>query len=1553
MAQTIKLKRSATSGATPTTSQLELGEVAINTYDGKMYIKKDVGGTESIVEIGGLSSVALGGLSDVTISSAAADQLLQYNGSQWVNVSIAEASAIMKEYQFTATAGQSTFTGSDDNSETLSYTAGAIQVFLNGIFLDSAVDYTATNGTSIVLSETVDANDYLQVVAFKKKIGDGNVSVNTFTGDDSTTAFTLSLDPGDENNTRVFIDGVYQSKSNYSVSGTTLTFSTAPPTGTAVEVEIGNRVVTLDTLSDLDLPDDVKLRLGTDQDLQIYHDGSNSYIDEQGTGSLNIRSSTTLRLQNASGTNYLYGTNAGEVVLYHNGSPKLYTTSTGIDVAGSVAINSSTTSASTTNQLTLRGGTGNVVSGHVVGGINFDSFDLGNQNTSASISAIASGSHVSGSTLDTDLNFKTADGSSPVSRLNIAANGDISFYEDTGTTAKLTWDASAESLNFADNGKAVFGAGSDLQIYHDGSNSIITESGAGSLILRGTNTYIQDSSSVNMIQALSGGAVTLNYNSAPKLATTSTGIDVTGTISSGEITVGPTSGGSGSLIRATGAFSGDAIGSPSNVPLVLQATGSDTTFLGALNQYGRQVFAVNISGSADSNTQRGVIDFYTKTNGSFQKALTLSQDDVIVRGDLTVDGTISSGAITSTGASAFTDLAVGGAADSNYDLKVYGLARFQGVSNFVSASTPIQVGGTTIIDSSRNLTNIGTIASGAIHVTGASNDTIDETNFNAKIQGSGGNGIIVGTIASSPYYSYIQSGYVVDTSLAQYPLVLNPIGGSVGVGGSETNPKSFATAFGVHGSTSSGLYLHDDNAGRYGYLEYDGNNFNISAQHSAGVLNLKTNDQTRISIDASGSVGIGTTAPSAALHVDSSNDGPIFDSGGTGNTNHALLVRDSANNQLLRVNNNGNVGIGTSSPDQALSVVGKMSFKTGATTRGLVGSPSWEGSYVSVQNGTLAESAANSALNQSSGGVTAVNAASGQRIEFKIANSERMRIDSSGNVGIGTSSIDLTASGRSVVQVEGSSNALLNLTDGTSRLYLHQKGGTSGADIWNSANSYMRFATNDTEAMRIDSSGNLLVGKTSASKDTVGAELKADGRINATMSSGSPLLANRKTSDGDIATFQKDGTTVGSIGCNGAAIHLASGTTGIRVISDNTIRPSDASGALKDNAIDLGASNARWKDLYLSGTVNAGGGTVVSSGSNAFSSKAVGGYAIQAYQDATSANHTALDLRSDSTISTRFLIRGYNNAAVTPAEVFSVGADGSAFFNSNVGIGTTSPSRRLHVQSSGSVPCALFGNSAHNNSIELTRITSAPAYLALQAYSSTGGLVGGPALTFSTANSGGGSATERMRINSSGNVGIGTSGPSAKLHLATTGSEEIGIGLQNSQRYYGIQTTGGALTVKDVSAGGTERMRIDASGRITMPYQPAFRASGNGSWQAIGSNVQAPFNVAVVNIGGHYSATNRRFTAPVAGQYYFTWHTYNDNAYSNAIVPRVNGSGLTGGGGDAIVAYQNSGVTGNLTISASIVLTLAANDYVDIACRVNHSSRIYMPHSQFSGYLIG
>lgn len=69
--------------------------------------------------------------------------------------------------------------------------------------------------------------------------GSSTFGVATMTGDGSDTTLTLTSDPASENNTQVFIDGVYQPKSSYSVSGTTLTFSTAPPNGTSVEAIVG------------------------------------------------------------------------------------------------------------------------------------------------------------------------------------------------------------------------------------------------------------------------------------------------------------------------------------------------------------------------------------------------------------------------------------------------------------------------------------------------------------------------------------------------------------------------------------------------------------------------------------------------------------------------------------------------------------------------------------------------------------------------------------------------------------------------------------------------------------------------------------------------------------------------------------------------------------------------------------------------------------------------------------------------------------------------------------------------------------------------------------------------------------------------------------------------------------------------------------------------------------------------------------------------------------------------------------------------------------------
>jgi len=88
------------------------------------------------------------------------------------------------------------------------------------------------------------------------------------------------------------------------------------------------------------LPDDVKINFGDENDLQIHHDGSNSYIYDGGVGDLNIVA-TDLNLKAASDELYLTATSNGAVELYHDNSKKFETTSGGVSVTGNLAADGS------------------------------------------------------------------------------------------------------------------------------------------------------------------------------------------------------------------------------------------------------------------------------------------------------------------------------------------------------------------------------------------------------------------------------------------------------------------------------------------------------------------------------------------------------------------------------------------------------------------------------------------------------------------------------------------------------------------------------------------------------------------------------------------------------------------------------------------------------------------------------------------------------------------------------------------------------------------------------------------------------------------------------------------------------------------------------------------------------------------------------------------------------------------------------------------------------------------------------------------------------------
>lgn len=126
---------------------------------------------------------------------------------------------------------------------------------------------------------------------------------------------------------------------------------------------------------------------------------------------------------------------------------------------------------------------------------------------------------------------------SGVPSIEVDDDGTIRFAETTGNI--LIGTATDDGVNklqvngniaLPDNAKAVFGAGPDLEIYHDGTNSRIVDTGTGELRLQGTNLRLWSAAGENYLTAVADGTVSLYYDNAVKLATTTTGVDVTGDV---------------------------------------------------------------------------------------------------------------------------------------------------------------------------------------------------------------------------------------------------------------------------------------------------------------------------------------------------------------------------------------------------------------------------------------------------------------------------------------------------------------------------------------------------------------------------------------------------------------------------------------------------------------------------------------------------------------------------------------------------------------------------------------------------------------------------------------------------------------------------------------------------------------------------------------------------------------------------------------------------------------------------------------------------------------
>jgi len=365
--------------------------------------------------------------------------------------------------------------------------ASQLIVSLNGIIQEPLTAYTlAVGGSAIVFSSAPASTDTCHIILLggvggTSTVSDGAVTAakldaglkdyleETYTANGSQTTYTLTRAPIGTNDLMITIDGIVQPSTAYSIAGTTLTISPALPNGTDVRVvHMGVRAgfvvpssstitaaMFQDFTTDVKFNDNAKAVFGTGDDLEIYHDGSHSYVKDVGTGNLKIQGEN-VSIENTSGDLALYYVNTG-VNLYHNNSAKLATTSTGVDVTGTV----------TADGLNVQNGSNAGITFDLT--TNYTPVIKGSQSVSdLYLEAVGGGG------------FRVSTTDKP--RLFIQNNGDISFYEDTGVTAKFFWDASAERLGI--------GATAPIEKLHvtgqlisTGSNSTSATAGAERAIM--------------------------------------------------------------------------------------------------------------------------------------------------------------------------------------------------------------------------------------------------------------------------------------------------------------------------------------------------------------------------------------------------------------------------------------------------------------------------------------------------------------------------------------------------------------------------------------------------------------------------------------------------------------------------------------------------------------------------------------------------------------------------------------------------------------------------------------------------------------------------------------------------------------------------------------------------------------------------------------------------------------------------------------------------------------------------------------------------------------